>query len=495
MNPGLTRWAQWRRCFVRALIPILLIQSVAAQLPAPSSTPLPDLGDPAQASLTPAQERRIAEEIMREVRFREPTYLNDPEVEEYINALGQKLVAGGTAQNQNYQFFVLRDPSVNAFAMPGGVIGVHTGLIVTSQGESELAGVLAHEIGHVEQHHMARMLSRQGNTTALLLASILVAVLAGRNSPNAAGAVLAGGQAAAIQSQLSYSRDYEREADRVGLQILNGSGLDPQGMPDFFERMYQHTRAVENNAPTYLRTHPLTQDRISDISGRVRQMGVKPQANSVDYVLVRAKIEAQQFGAQTAIERFSARPGKTQAEQASRGYGLTQAYLAARKFAEARKALVALQALKLDSSMPLMLAADLAAAEGRPGEAAQMCHAAIARYPARQSLVYCEAEFWLAAGQAENALKAVDGPSRYNRQDYRLYLLQAKANTALGRNTPAHRALGEAYMLQGDLGGAIDQLELAQRSGGGDYIEQASIDARLRELRSYLKSEIKERER
>lgn len=477
-----------RRVLAGGLIPVLLVQSVAAQQ-------LPDLGDPAQASLTPAQEKRIAEEVMREVRFREPSYLDDPEVEEYIGSIGRRLVAGGVPQNQDYQFFVLRDATINAFAMPGGVIGIHTGLIVTSQAESELAGVMAHEIGHVEQHHMARMLSRQGNTTALLLASILIAVLAGRSSPDAAGAVLAGGQAAAIQSQLNYSRDYEREADRVGLQILSAAGFDPQGMPNFFERMFQHTRIVENNAPAYLRTHPLTQDRIADIAGRVRQMGAKPQPDSVDYVLVRAKIEAQQFGPQNAIARFAARPAKTVTEQAARGYGLARAWLAEHKFAEARKELTQLQALKLDTSMIAMLAADLARAEGRADEAAQACHAAIAAYPARQSLVYCEAESWLAAGKPQEALKAVDGPSRYNRQDYRLYMLQAKANTAMGRDTQAHRALAEAYLLQGDLGGAIDQLELAQRGGGGDFIEQASIDARLRELRAYLSAEMKNRER
>ena len=474
---------------------MLLIQSVAAQLPAKSSLQLPDLGDPAQTSLTPAQEKRIAEEVMREVRFHEPSYLNDPEVEEYLAAVGHKLVAGGVPQNQDYQFFVLKDPTINAFAMPGGVIGVHTGLIVTTQTESELAGVLSHEIGHVEQHHMARMLSRQTNTTVLVLASILVAVLAGRNNANVAGAALASGQAAAIQSQLSYSRDYEREADRVGLQILNAAGYDPQGMPDFFERMYQQTRMVENNAPAYLRTHPLTQERISDISGRVRLLGAKPQTSSIDYFLVRAKIEAQQLGAQNAIARISARPVKNALEQGARWYGLARAYLQDHNFVEAHKALSQLQALKLDSSMPAMLAADLALAEGKAEEAARLCHAAIAPHPGRQSLVYCEAESWLEAGKPELALQAVDAPSRYNRQDYRLYQLQAKANSALGRNAQAHRAQAEVYVLQGDLSGAVDQLQLAQRDGGGDYVEQISIDARLREMRTRLCEEMKEQGR
>jgi beta-barrel assembly-enhancing protease len=167
--------------------------------------------------------------------------------------------------------------------------------------------------------------------------------------------------------------------------------------------------------------------------------------------------------------------------------------MAARQFADARKALAALQALKLDSSMLIMLSADLAAAEGRPAEAAQICKGGFVKYPLRKSLLYCEAEYWLQAGKPESALKTVDGPSRYERKDYRLFLLQSKANTVLGQNTQAHRALGEAYMLQGALGAAIDQFELAQRNGGGDHIEQAAIDARLRELRALMAAEMKER--
>ncbi|MDO6384912.1 MULTISPECIES: M48 family metalloprotease [unclassified Uliginosibacterium] len=478
------------RLLARLLIAVLLIQPVAAQQLA---NRLPDLGDPAQQSLSPAQERRIAEEVMREVRFREPSYLDDPEVEEYLAALGRSLTSSPVVAGQNYQFFVLNDRTINAFAMPGGVIGLHTGLIATAATESELASVMAHEIGHVEQHHMARMLSRQGNTTAMMIGSLLLAILAGRNSPAAAGALLASGQAAAIQSQLSYSRDYEREADRVGLQILDSSGFDPEGMPSFFERMYAQTRGMDNNAPAYLRTHPLTQDRVSDIGSRVHQLRAQPHASSIDFALVRSKVEVLQAGGQIALSRLLPRKVVTAQEQSSRWYGLARAYLAENQLDKAAQALVELRKLKPDTSMLAMLSADIERAHGRFDTAARTCREARTLYPMRRSLLYCEAESWLAGGKPEEALKVVDPLLRAPSTDYRLYVLQSKANTALGRTTQAHRALGEVYLLQGDLSSALDQLQIAQRAGGGDYMEQAALDARLREVKKLFEEAMKDR--
>jgi beta-barrel assembly-enhancing protease len=480
-----------RRCLAGGLTFVLLAQTSLAQV-----TQLPDLGDPAQDYLTPAQEKQIAEEVLFQVHFHEQSYLDDPEIEEYLSALGRRLTSGGVTQNQNYQFFVLRDPTINAFAMPGAVIGVHTALIATTQTESELAAVFSHEMGHVEQHHMARMLARQSNTTAWALASLLLAVVAGRGgSADAAGAALMGGQAALIQRQLAYSRDNEREADRVGLRILYSAGFDPQGMTDFFKRMYQQTQIGENNAIPYLMTHPLTVDRITDIGARVSQLAPHPVTSSDNYMLVRAKVEVLQLGAHTAIARLQERPAKTRLEQLGRWYGLARAYLEDGKFVEAHKALTQLQALKPDSSMVATLAADLASAEKHFEEAARICHGAFEQYPARRSTVYCEAEAWLAAGKAQNALTAVDGPLRTNRQDYRLYMLEAKANTALGHDAQAHRSQAEVYVLQGNRSAAIDQLELAQRDRGGNYIEQASIDARLRELRALDKEDKDKKDR
>lgn len=473
---------------VALLTSVFLVQTTAAQL----NATLPDLGDPAQSELSPAQERRIGEEALREIR-QDSSYLDDPELESYLSTLGNRLVAAAKTQSLDFVFVALRDPSINAFAMPGGVIGVHSGLVLTAQSESELASVLAHEIGHIEQRHMVRMLSKQGSALAMVLASLLVAVLAGRNSGQAAEAAIVAGQAAAIQSTLSYSRDFEREADRIGLQILDAAGFDTQGMPSFFGRLLRTTRMVENNAPSYLRTHPLTAERIADIEARVKEGHYRQAADSIDFTLLRAKLDAARGTPEEAVARLVARDATRQQDQAARWYGLARAYLAARNLGEAEKSLARLRELKLRTPMVTTLEADLARAQDRPREAARMCHDAIARYPAARYLVYCEADAWLAAGDGKAALKAIDDPLKLYTQDYRLRTLQARAHTALGNTAQAHRAQAEVYALQGDLLRAIDQLQLAQRSGGGDYMEQAAIDARLRELRAQRKEMLGEK--
>ncbi len=241
---------------------------------------LPDLGDSSSAALSPIDERLLGERIMRDIR-RDPDYSKDPVFHDYLNTVGQHLI--DTAKKQsvagldgrgsfaiNFELFGVRDKSINAFALPGGFIGVHTGLIVSAETESELASVLGHEIGHVTQKHIARMFSQQGTNSMIALASIILAAVAASRNPNAAQGLAVGGQALAIQNQLAYSRDAEREADRVGFQILQAGGFDVQGMPDFFQRMQRANSIMESGVPGYVRTHPLTTDSIADMQDRVR---------------------------------------------------------------------------------------------------------------------------------------------------------------------------------------------------------------------------------
>ena len=186
-----------------------------ALLPQGFAQTLPELGDSASADLSPLAEQRLGAQIMREIRWRDPAYLRDLEVEDYLNHLGGRLVAVSDGAGLPFQFFGVDDSSLNAFAMPGGNIGVHTGLILAAQSESELAGVMAHEVAHVTQRHIARMVGRQSETGLLMLASLLVAVLAAKSSPQMSQAAIMGGQAASMSSQLAYSRSFEHEADRI----------------------------------------------------------------------------------------------------------------------------------------------------------------------------------------------------------------------------------------------------------------------------------------
>ncbi len=229
---------------------------------------LPSLGDAGGTELSTNDERKLGELIMRDYRaFGAVT--EDPDITSYITKLGGRIASAAGQSPSNFEFFLVADKSINAFAMPGGFIGVHTGLIANAQSEAELASVLSHEVGHVTQRHIARMFSQQKQTSLVSTAAFIAAILVAASNPQAAQGLAAAGAGYSIDQQLGFSRDAEREADRIGFTTLTKAGFDPQGMVDFFGRLQQSSRLYENNAPAYLRTHPLTTERISDIRNRV----------------------------------------------------------------------------------------------------------------------------------------------------------------------------------------------------------------------------------
>ncbi len=298
---------------------------------------LPELGDTSALTISPADERRLGESIMREIR-RDPAYLDDPEITDYVNNLGNRLAKHSDSVRQEFDFFVVRDPQINAFALPGGFIGVHTGLILAGQSESEIAGVLAHEVAHVTQRHIARMLTQQSRGQVISIAALAVAILAARSNSQVGEAAIALGQAGVTQSQLNFSRENEREADRIGLQMLDAAGFDPRGMPVFFERLQRATRVYEGGAPSYLRSHPLTFERIGDIQNRLEQKPYRQVADSLDFHLIRAKLRAENELPADAIAFFesSLKERKFLSEPATR-YGLVASLIRARQYDRARQ--------------------------------------------------------------------------------------------------------------------------------------------------------------
>lgn len=305
---------------------------------------LPDLGDASQVTFSPQQERELGLRIMSDIRA-DPSYLDDAEVAGYLTNLGNRLLLNSreTRPDQEFEFFAVKDPMINAFALPGGFMGFNTGLILTAQSESELAGVMAHEIAHVTQKHLARMIAGQRYSMLTSLAAVALAVLASRTNPQAAAAVLVGSQARQIQSQLDFTRDHEKEADRIGLNILIGAGLDPRGMSEFFERLQKAGRFRENGAPSYLRTHPITYERIADIDNRTHSLPYRQVPDSLDFLLVRAKLRASLDNPGDAVEYFdSALRDKRYSSEAVERYGLIYALLRDRKFVRADKELMQL---------------------------------------------------------------------------------------------------------------------------------------------------------
>ena len=248
------RFAAWIAVLAIAMAPRAFGQTSGQT----SGQTLPDLGG-GETVLSPQLERKVGENIMREIRFRDPSYLDDPEIADYLATLGSRL----SGSRQDFEFFAIRDTTVNAFALPGGFVGVHTGLITTAETESELASVLAHEVSHVTQRHIARMLSQQQQMQMPMMVALAAAILLGRSRPDLAIGAAAGAQAAGVQASLSYSRDFEREADRIGLQRLDDAGFDAHAMASFFEKMQRSTRVSEDSTlPGYFRTHPVTKRKL-----------------------------------------------------------------------------------------------------------------------------------------------------------------------------------------------------------------------------------------
>jgi beta-barrel assembly-enhancing protease len=463
---------------LRAFLVLLLLV-----IPRVLAEGLPDLGDVAQASFTPLQERRLGESIMREIRADRDFY-DDAEATDYLNNLGNRLVSRSPDSRQEFDFFLIRDNQINAFALPGGFIGINTGLILSAQSESELASVIAHEIAHVTQRHIARMIAQQKQNSVIALASLAAALLLSRVSGPAAEAAMAFGQAGAIQGQLNFTRENERDADRVGLQILDQAGFDPHAMSIFFERLQRATRIYEGGAPSYLRTHPLTFERIADIQSRMQGMSYRQVPDSLGFQLIRAKMKANFDAPRDAVAFFeqSLAERKYLSEAAGR-YGLVASLMRTRDYARARTELELLRKRVPANPIVDTLTCEFVQEANGPEKALSCFREALKSYPAYRALAYGYANALLLAKQPEEALRFVEGRLQVVIGDYRFYLLQARCYAALNRRLPQHRAQAEAYLRQGNLPAAIDQLQIGLKSGDGDFFQLSSAEARLRELR------------
>jgi len=443
---------------------------------------LPNLGDVSSAVITPAQERRLGESIMRQIRA-DPAYLDDAEVSDYLNAVGYRLVGSSPDPAGPFEFFCVLDNSVNAFALPGGFVGVHSGLLLMAQSESELASVLSHEIAHVTQHHIARVIAGQQKAGLASMAALAIAILAARSNSDISQAAIVGAQAGMIQSQLNFTREHEREADRIGLQILDKSGFDVHAMPVFFERLQKATRVYESNAPSYLRTHPVTYERIADVQSRIQGVPFRQVPDDIDFRLVRARLTAMDGNPRDRAANFMRllNERKVSSEAAAR-YGLVVALLRAGDFPRARRELATLQALKARSPMIDALAAQTLVAGGEVEKGLAAYREALRANPGRRALAYGYVDALINARRAKEAVEFLSTKLESRSPDPRLHELQARAYAATGQRLQQHRALAEAYALRGNIPGAIDQLHIAQKAGDGDFYQQSSVEARLKEL-------------
>jgi predicted Zn-dependent protease len=472
--------------------------TLGAFLAAPNATiaaGLPELGDASDAVLSAPQERAIGKRIMLEVRG-DRAFVEDAEVQDYIGGIGSKLVgATRSATNDNrrdFEFFVLNDESINAFALLGGFIGIHSGLLLSTTNESELAGVLGHELAHILQRHQSRGADAQRKGLPLQLLGLATAIIAARSNSSSAGqateAALATSAALSYQNQLDYSREFESESDRLGIQAMVGAGFDPKGMVSFFERLLLNNRHNDGKAPGYLRSHPLTTERIADMQNRVDQMGAeakRPVPDSLDYRFAQAKLRVMSSGGGDSIGFFrEAIAQRTILRNRADVYGLALALTRTRDFANAELELASIRGGN-NPPHPWIenLTAEIKAGQRQWPEALRIYRAAMQAFPQHRALFYGTVESLYESGQTDEALAQINDRLKNIQDDPRLFELAAKGYDKKNKKLAQHRAIGEAYFRRGNLIGAVEQLQIAVKAKDGDFYETSSAEARLRELR------------
>jgi beta-barrel assembly-enhancing protease len=497
--------------FFRArFLALVLVLPIAIFPSASAAQSLPNLGSIEREELSPVMERKLGEQIMRDIR-RDIDYLDDAPLLEYLNNFGNSLVSArpevrGEA-DYNFFFFAVRDPVLNAFALPGGFIAVHSALVLAAQTESELASVLAHEIGHVAQRHIARMLGKQRQDALLPLAGMVLAALAARSNTDISTAMMMGSEGIALQRQLNFSRDAEREADRVGLQILDEAGFDTSGMVSFFGRLQTASRSYSDLAPPYLRSHPLTTERIADIQGRIRNQRYRQRADSLDFHLIRARLRVLQDTSvqglhDTEILLNSQLQQKNRLQTVAAQYGL--AFIALKQnlptkaqalLQEARASMQPGVSVPGANAILTSLSIEIKLAASQFGEALQEAESARTRFPLSRGLARQYADVLIAAGRDQEATRYLRDQIQIYREEPQLQDQLAKAYAAQGKQALQHMALAESYAIKGSLPAALDQLLIARRSPDASFYDQAVIDARERDIQVRRREELKEEQK
>ncbi|CAM2141044.1 beta-barrel assembly-enhancing protease [Pararobbsia alpina] len=473
---------------------------------------LPSLGDGSGGDLSPAAERKLGERVMREIRA-DPDYIDDWLLVDYLNSVSHKLAVA--AQDEylgtyvpNFEVFGVRDPQINAFSLPGGFIGINTGLIQVTQTESELASVMGHEMGHVLQRHIARSISQQRNTGYTALAGLLFGVLAGlvAHSADLGEAMVLGSQALAVDNQLRFSRTAEHEADRTGFRMLAGAGYDPYAMAAFFQRLEaaSHDSGI---VPAYARTHPLTTDRIADMEDRARRTPYRQPTQNPEYFFVRARAIVLQANwpsdLREVVRRFQSEiQSQTALNMAASWYGVAVAQSMLHDTVAAEEALASAQQLyraqtknpNADTPSLVVLSAHLAVQAGRDADALRIVDAARRAWPQSNAVIDAQLEALLYAHRYSQAqvvahLETIKSPEQ---PAWWAYL--AEASDKVGDTVMEHRAMAERLALRGAWPAATEHLKSAEEDKNVNFYEASAIAARLHQMEAQYKEDQKEKD-
>ncbi|KHO65545.1 M48 family metalloprotease [Pseudomonas flexibilis] len=463
--------------------PTLLLAVCLALSPAAHANDLPSLGDASSAIVAPEQEYQLGRAWLSMLRG-QVSQLSDPLLKDFVERHVYRLAETSQLQDRRLEFVILDSPQLNAFAVPGGIVGVNGGLFLHAQTEAEFASVLAHELAHLSQRHYARGLEAQQRMQLPLMAAMLAGVVAAAaGAGDAAIAAIASGQAAAIQSQRSFSRQNEQEADRIGLSNLRNAGYDPRGMPSMFERLARQYR-YDAKPPEFLLTHPLSESRVADSRNRAEQTPAGGKIDSLAYQLMRARTQLQfESTPGLATKRFRAQLEESPQNDAAR-YGLAISLRRAGQSEEAGSLLQPLLDKSPDDIVYNLARVELDMDAQRYSQASQRLERLLKAHPGNYPLLQMQVELLLAQSRPADAEAILDRLLRERPKDPDIWYQVAEVRGLAGNIIGVHQARAEFFALVGDYGQALTQLDYAKRRVIGNFPLTARIEARQDELRT-----------
>ena len=472
-----------------------MICLIIPPLPAANSD-LPDIGSPADSVLSRDHELQIGRSIYRSL-IDTDRILSDPEIQEYVQDIGQKLATQAHDGDFQFNFFVVNDNAINAFALPGGYVGIHSGLILATNSESELAGVMAHEISHVTQRHISRAVYANQRNSILSMAAMLGAILLGAagGSADAITGAIATAQGVTAQQQINFTRANEYEADRVGVGVLASAGFDPEGMPDFFETLARQTGPLASQAPEFLRTHPVTVNRIAETRERAASLPRPEVQDSAGYSLTKTRIRVLTSSTpEKALEFFlGEQQNPKSVGKLGTEYGIALTRMELGQYDTARDLFKGLRAAHPGIIPFYSGQANAELALGHKSQAFAIYDQAMALFPRNVPLTVHYAEALLANGDPKKAHNILLDLLNNVPPTARQVRLIALAASAAGDTAEAHYYMAELHLIKGDATMAADQLRLALSIPGLNSVQKARFNARLEQIQEWVDKEQKNR--
>jgi len=449
---------------------------------------IPDIGDTAATALTLNDEKRMGEAVVRNIR-RAGILVDDPLLTEYINNLGNKLVSVSSNNHYTFRFFIVDDKSINAFALPGGFIGIHYGLILASRNESELASVLAHEIAHVTQRHHARAYNLGQDYETPVLAALIAAIVLGANGSELGQAALASIAGGTAQLAINFTRANEKEADRLGIKMLNQAGYDAHSMASFFEQMYKESRLYGSQGPEFLRSHPVTQNRMAEAKLRANQMSLHQPPSSTSYHLMKERIKLlNQADDKKLLQHFSGQlKNKTYINKEAAQYGYAIALLKNDKLVKAKQTITTLRKKSPARIAYIITEAKIAAKARKYKLAIQTFEEALEDYPDNEPLTVNYIATLIENKQFNKAKAVLDKRLRKSSSYPVLYKDLSLVEAKIGNRAESHEAMANYYYRIGQTHQALNQINLALKVPGIDFYLESRLSARKKALQDEIK--------